>query len=175
MVWMFSIGVPISPENAVTNSKSFIKKTSEKFFTKNKTNRPSNNMHIFKYSRRTLDFQSNRRGLRRRPLSLKASLLVMFKVLAFFVCPLTARTILNAGNPDAKRLYDDLLSNYNKLVRPVVNTTDPLTVRIKLKLSQLIDVVSGVHIHKCILNLIRFHWHIKRYRSVRRVMVGISK
>ena len=53
-----------------------------------------------------------------------------------------ARTILNAGNPDAKRLYDDLLSNYNKLVRPVVNTTDPLTVRIKLKLSQLIDVVS---------------------------------
>ena len=53
-----------------------------------------------------------------------------------------ARTIFNAGNPDAKRLYDDLLSNYNKLVRPVVNTTDPLTVRIKLKLSQLIDVVS---------------------------------
>ena len=46
------------------------------------------------------------------------------------------------GNPDAKRLYDDLLSNYNKLVRPVQNTTDPLTVRIKLKLSQLIDVVS---------------------------------
>ncbi|BES95481.1 cholinergic receptor, nicotinic [Nesidiocoris tenuis] len=47
------------------------------------------------------------------------------------------------GNPDAKRLYDDLLSNYNKLVRPVVNVTDALTVKIKLKLSQLIDVVSG--------------------------------
>ncbi|CAG9802119.1 unnamed protein product [Chironomus riparius] len=45
-----------------------------------------------------------------------------------------------AANPDAKRLYDDLLSNYNKLVRPVVNVTDALTVRIKLKLSQLIDV-----------------------------------
>ncbi|KAF0765048.1 acetylcholine receptor subunit alpha-like isoform X2, partial [Aphis craccivora] len=43
-------------------------------------------------------------------------------------------------NPDAKRLYDDLLSNYNKLVRPVLNNTDPLTVRIKLKLSQLIDI-----------------------------------
>ena len=53
-----------------------------------------------------------------------------------------ARTILNAGNPDAKRLYDDLLSNYNKLVRPVVNVTDAVTVRLKLKLSQLIDVVS---------------------------------
>lgn len=48
------------------------------------------------------------------------------------------------GNPDAKRLYDDLLSNYNKLVRPVVNTSDVLRVCIKLKLSQLIDVVSQV-------------------------------
>ncbi|CAL8115168.1 unnamed protein product [Orchesella dallaii] len=46
----------------------------------------------------------------------------------------------STGNPDAKRLYDDLLSNYNKLVRPVVNVTDALTVKIKLKLSQLIDV-----------------------------------
>ncbi|XP_049842739.1 acetylcholine receptor subunit alpha-like isoform X1 [Schistocerca gregaria] len=45
-----------------------------------------------------------------------------------------------AGNPDAKRLYDDLLSSYNKLVRPVVNTSDVLRVCIKLKLSQLIDV-----------------------------------
>jgi hypothetical protein len=98
-----------------------------------------------KFSRRTLDFRNQRRKFRRRPLSLKASLLVLFKVLVLFVSPLTARTILNAGNPDAKRLYDDLLSNYNKLVRPVVNTTDPLTVRIKLKLSQLIDVVSTTH------------------------------
>lgn len=48
-----------------------------------------------------------------------------------------------AGNPDAKRLYDDLLSNYNKLVRPVMNTSDVLRVCIKLKLSQLIDVVSS--------------------------------
>lgn len=56
-----------------------------------------------------------------------------------FLCN-TAPT--EAGSPDAKRLYDDLLSNYNKLVRPVVNVTDVLTVRIKLKLSQLIDVVS---------------------------------
>ena len=46
------------------------------------------------------------------------------------------------GNPDAKRLYDDLLSNYNKLVRPVQNVTDAVTVRLKLKLSQLIDVVN---------------------------------
>lgn len=53
-----------------------------------------------------------------------------------------------AGNPDAKRLYDDLLSNYNKLVRPVVNTSDVLRVCIKLKLSQLIDVVSDTQHRK---------------------------
>ena len=47
------------------------------------------------------------------------------------------------GNPDAKRLYDDLLSDYNKLVRPVINVTDAVTVKFKLKLSQLIDVVSA--------------------------------
>ena len=57
------------------------------------------------------------------------------------VCGLMLQTTI-AGNPDAKRLYDDLLSNYNKLVRPVINTTDVLRVCIKLKLSQLIDVVS---------------------------------
>lgn len=70
-------------------------------------------------------------------------LLLLLRLFMLSVASANARTIFNAGNPDAKRLYDDLLSNYNKLVRPVVNTTDPLTVRIKLKLSQLIDVVSA--------------------------------
>jgi len=101
-------------------------------------------MRITKYSRRY--FTGHRAPHRvchfRRGNGYRPTLLVIFKILVIFVCPLTARTMLNAGNPDAKRLYDDLLSNYNKLVRPVVNTTDPLTVRIKLKLSQLIDVVS---------------------------------
>ncbi|EFX87442.1 hypothetical protein DAPPUDRAFT_312255 [Daphnia pulex] len=40
----------------------------------------------------------------------------------------------------AKRLYDDLLSNYNRLIRPVNNSTDKLTVWLNLKLSQLIEV-----------------------------------
>lgn len=44
------------------------------------------------------------------------------------------------ANPDAKRLYDDLLSNYNRLIRPVVNNTETLVVRLGLKLSQLIEV-----------------------------------
>jgi len=49
-------------------------------------------------------------------------------------------TDLCKANPDAKRLFDDLLSSYNKLVRPVINVTDAVTVKFKLKLSQLIDV-----------------------------------
>ena len=44
-------------------------------------------------------------------------------------------------NPDAKRLYDDLLSNYNRLIRPVANNTDKITVKMGLKLSQLVDLV----------------------------------
>ena len=44
------------------------------------------------------------------------------------------------GNPHAKRLYDDLLSNYNRLIRPVSNDTETLTVKLGLKLSQLIDM-----------------------------------
>lgn len=46
------------------------------------------------------------------------------------------------GNPDAKRLYDDLLSNYNRLIRPVSNSTQTVLVKLGLRLSQLIDLVS---------------------------------
>ena len=90
------------------------------------------------------------RGVRRgHPMLFRTSVLtvrvqwawVIYLATAIMIVP-TSDAVLNMGNPDAKRLYDDLLSNYNKLVRPVQNTTDPLTVRIKLKLSQLIDVVS---------------------------------
>lgn len=51
------------------------------------------------------------------------------------------------ANPEAKRLYDDLLSNYNRLIRPVGNVSDRLTVKMGLRLSQLIDVVSTPFIH----------------------------
>jgi len=44
------------------------------------------------------------------------------------------------ANPDAKRLYDDLLSHYNRLIRPVSNNTEVVTVRLGLHLSQLIDL-----------------------------------
>ena len=62
---------------------------------------------------------------------------VLFALLAGLASPIMA-------NPAAKRLYDDLLktSGYNKLVRPVGNNSDTLTVYLGLKLGQLIDVVS---------------------------------
>lgn len=50
-------------------------------------------------------------------------------------CPVSA-------DQDAKRLYEDLLTDYNRLIRPVGNNSDRLTVKLGLKLSQLIDVVS---------------------------------
>jgi hypothetical protein len=87
-------------------------------------------------------------GRRPPPPLLSFSLVAL--VTTALLLPMTA-AVINTGNPDAKRLYDDLLSNYNKLVRPVQNTTDPLTVRIKLKLSQLIDVVRSRYI--CIIIL----------------------
>jgi len=60
--------------------------------------------------------------------------------LLLIVVFLVHAAVLSDGNPDAKRLYDEILAGYNKLVRPVKNVTDPVTVKFKLKLSQLIDV-----------------------------------
>lgn len=47
------------------------------------------------------------------------------------------------ANPDANRLYEDLMMTYNKIVRPVANESERVVVRLSLKLSQLIDVVSS--------------------------------
>jgi len=79
--------------------------------------------------------RSGRRVKSRRPSLVMAPAVVLMLVMWCW-----CSGVVDAGNPDAKRLYDDLLSNYNKIVRPVVNNSDVLTVRIKLKLSQLIDL-----------------------------------
>ena len=49
-----------------------------------------------------------------------------------------------SANHDARRLYDDLMrkNQYNKLVRPVGNHSDPVVVQLGLRFAQLIDVVS---------------------------------
>lgn len=63
------------------------------------------------------------------------TIIVLYAVLHLFVA-------LTTGNPDAKRLYDDLLSTYNRLIRPVSNNTETVLVKLGLRLSQLIDLVS---------------------------------
>ena len=47
-----------------------------------------------------------------------------------------------SANADVKRLYDDLMSSYNSLIRPVGNISDRVIVKVGVKLSQLVDVVS---------------------------------
>ena len=42
---------------------------------------------------------------------------------------------------DMHRLYDDLLFSYNRLARPVPSNEDMVKVKMRLRLSQLIDVV----------------------------------
>ncbi|XP_015907667.1 acetylcholine receptor subunit alpha-like 1 [Parasteatoda tepidariorum] len=64
--------------------------------------------------------------------------ILYWKKLAYFIVCLCSSIV--SSNPDAKRLYDDLMSSYNRLIRPVVNNSDTLTVKLGLKLSQLIDV-----------------------------------
>lgn len=49
---------------------------------------------------------------------------------------------VSRAHPAAKRLHDDLLSDYNRLIRPVGNHSHKVTVHLGLKLSQLIDIVS---------------------------------
>ncbi|KAI3380730.1 hypothetical protein SNEBB_001552 [Seison nebaliae] len=43
-------------------------------------------------------------------------------------------------NTDANRLYNDLMESYDPIVRPVENATDILTVKIGLRLFQLVDI-----------------------------------
>ena len=71
--------------------------------------------------------------------SISPTFRVVFSLCSYLLC----YHFVN-GNPDAKRLYDDLLyqNDYNVLIRPVENHRNNLTVHINLKLSALVDVVS---------------------------------
>lgn len=46
------------------------------------------------------------------------------------------------ANNGAKRLFDDLLINYNRHRRPSNSPTEATTIKLKLRLSQIIDVVG---------------------------------
>lgn len=49
--------------------------------------------------------------------------------------------LIEVCNEDAKRLLDDLLSNYNNLVRPVEKYGDAIKLFLGMKLSQIADIV----------------------------------
>ena len=69
-------------------------------------------------------------------------------IIIYHVLVLFCLMVNSLGNDDAKKLYNDLLRNsgYNKLIRPVGNNNDKLTVKLGLRLSQLIDVVSTFYL-----------------------------
>lgn len=71
-----------------------------------------------------------------------------FSDLPFFLC-LTFLLKYSNGNEDAKRLYDDLLTNYNRHKRPAESPLEPITIRLKLRLSQIIDVHEIDQIMTC--------------------------
>ena len=59
-------------------------------------------------------------------------------------CGVSFLASLVLGNHDAKQLYDDLLRKheYNKLIRPVGNVSEKLVIKLGLKFTQIIEVVS---------------------------------
>ncbi|XP_027203315.2 acetylcholine receptor subunit alpha-like 1 [Dermatophagoides pteronyssinus] len=61
---------------------------------------------------------------------------LLMMMMMIFVWPLDQLL----ANPDAKRLYDDLINGYNSIIRPLGNNSDRLVVKMGLRLSQLIDV-----------------------------------
>ncbi|KAH7955492.1 hypothetical protein HPB52_001042 [Rhipicephalus sanguineus] len=63
---------------------------------------------------------------------------------ALIVALLSWRTPSCAANADTKRLYHDLINGYSSLIRPVGNNSDRLTVKMGLRLSQLIDVTLAI-------------------------------
>lgn len=47
------------------------------------------------------------------------------------------------GSMEGTRLYDELLKNYEPLVRPVRNESDPIVVKLGIDIQQLINVVKN--------------------------------
>ncbi|KJH43605.1 hypothetical protein DICVIV_10382 [Dictyocaulus viviparus] len=65
-----------------------------------------------------------------------------YRLLSIIFCLLLFAIV--TCNEDAKRLYDDLMVNYNRHRRPSSGPHEPITIKLKLRLSQIIDVVSFI-------------------------------
>lgn len=70
---------------------------------------------------------------------LKDSLFFLWQNIFLFPFPLPSAVSLQG--PYAKRLYRNLMSDYNPMVRPVVNDSDNISVQFSVTLRQIIDVV----------------------------------
>ena len=57
---------------------------------------------------------------------------------------LTINTIMVDSGMAERKLLNDLMTQYNKLERPVMNESEPVTLTFGLTLQQIIDVVSNV-------------------------------
>uniref|UniRef100_A0A7E4VZW9 Acetylcholine receptor subunit alpha-type unc-38 n=1 Tax=Panagrellus redivivus TaxID=6233 RepID=A0A7E4VZW9_PANRE len=57
--------------------------------------------------------------------------------------------IVISYNADAKRLFDDLMVNYNRQRRPARTPSESVTIKLKLRLSQIIDVHEIDQIMTC--------------------------
>uniref|UniRef100_A0A1I7RL52 Acetylcholine receptor subunit alpha-type unc-63 n=2 Tax=Bursaphelenchus xylophilus TaxID=6326 RepID=A0A1I7RL52_BURXY len=84
------------------------------------------------------------------------------------------------SSKDSSRLYETLLSDYNKLVRPVYNNTDTLVVYFKLKLSQLLDVheknqimTTNVWLHHTWRDQ-KLTWDPEEYGGVKQLYVPVD-
>ncbi|GAB1606056.1 hypothetical protein Ahia01_000888000, partial [Argonauta hians] len=115
---------------------------------------------------------ANGRAGRQRPSR------TMGKIVGYFLLISSAMLVCKA-NHDAKRLYDDLLRKrgYNKLIRPVGNNTDKLTVKLGIRLSQMIDVDEKNQIMTTNVWLrqewqdLKLRWDPKEYGGVNRLYV----
>ena len=57
---------------------------------------------------------------------------------------LTINTIMVDSGMAERKLLNDLMTQYNKLERPVMNESEPVTLTFGLTLQQIIDVVSFI-------------------------------
>nr|ALB27749.1 nicotinic acetylcholine receptor alpha 4 subunit [Rhopalosiphum padi] len=71
---------------------------------------------------------------------MKILLIILPLLLPLSYCDFTSNNTKFEGNPYKKHLFDDLLSNYNRLIRPVQNHSENLTVWMGLKLTQLTEM-----------------------------------
>ena len=92
--------------------------------------------------KRTSDKRTNTIMKWLKSLSSHVVITFVLNLLFVFDCVWNPGLVGVSANPDAKRLYDDLLSNYNRLIRPVINHTEKVTVKLGVNLSQIVELVS---------------------------------